>query len=531
VIFGIELYAPPGALEALRREAQVARVDIHDRDAGAGRRVPEPAVPPSLEWRPAPAPELMAAGSSALRDRMRAAGIIAREQCDAHPRPPSPPHDTLRPPAGDRPPLSTIPPRVFPVYALGGTAYGSFRPGEPVELVAWLESRAAVDSTELVLVLPELADARASGWGATYARRPTGERYPALDSILTRTEPGIRHRLQSLVTFHAPGWYHVSMVARARSRPVPPEPLPTADEAFHSFWIWIAAEGGHRAPEMDLTRIPLGAESGTGPIRPSLRGRPGPAPAGTTRAGLEGTVRDAAGRPVDGAHVTVRAWMGTCPGRDAAEAATRTGADGRWRVELGAEWPESFLACVAVHVDPPVGLDAATHSARTELRFLRERVETGQLDVVLDPAPLRPVPPPPMPAGVAVAPAPVRAYSHIVATQRADVTGDGRSDTIELSADAEVDRSGRPIWDHGHRWRLIVRTAVGDFLLLDEFLPHAMAELRVGRRAVDEPGAPPAVAVTWRMRGGGGGLRFRFDADVRRFAIESRHGMELADPR
>lgn len=99
----------------------------------------------------------------------------------------------------------------------------------------------------------------------------------------------------------------------------------------------------------------------------------------------------------------------------------------------------------------------------------------------------------------------------VVDSARADVTGDGSPDRVELSADVEVDGAGRLVWDHGHRWRLVVHTADGSYVLLrDEFVPSGMLSIRVEDDQADGPHARPSIVVDERGRFRTRLVRFRY---------------------
>lgn len=527
VIYAVQVLLRPDALSALAAEPVVRSVEpAFIRDDGLVL-VPAPLPLPQHEISRAVVTEgLKGLDAAGLMEQMRLAGAAPRPDCDPRGYPP-PPTERDTSAVEDRP-TSTIPPAVHPVFTIRGTALGTLRPGEAVDIVARVEADAVVDTAVFLVTLPELANARRTGWDAAYEPLGIGVPYPSLDSIVGRMAPGAPLLLRRRVTFHAPGYYLVSMVVRARTRPITDRRLPTVDEAYHSFLIRIDEEGGFVASELDQTRYPVGSDNQGGPVRMTEhraperelieRARTQPA----TRATLRGTVRTPDGRPVADVRITGRAYMQGCPGRAAAETVTRTGADGRYTLELKA-WPaESFIACVAIHADPPASTGLASQSVRTELRFLRNPDEPHELDIVLqssspmiDPAAALPLPEP-VPAR-ASAPA----YSAVVQTLEVDVTGDGATDRIELSADAELNARGDPIFEHGHRWRVIVRSAAGVFPLYDDFVPGGDVRVRIETRAIDEPDAPPTIVIAWRSRESWGERRLRYHAAIGAFGAEA----------
>jgi hypothetical protein len=538
VVSGVHVVVPAARLAGLAREPAVARVDTATAASAAldpRARLPVPRPPEAAALHDLPA-DLRALGAEGLLRRIRAAAAEPRECPPGPPRPPGPPGaprvDTLPAPRpGELPP--TIPPRVHPAFRAAVRAVGALRPGEPVELLVRVDADAVVDTAVLTVVLPELADAWAAagagGGEALLDRRATGERYPALDSVAGPIRPETPLLLRRRVTFPAPGWYQVSAVVRARTRPVPPVPLPTVDEAFAGLWIWIDEEGGFTAAAMDPTRYPPGSASGAGPVRPARRDRMAALldsarmhPA--TRAAIAGTVRGPDGAPVAGARVTAHAYVEHCPGRAAGPAArARTDADGRFTLELGA-WPEeSFLACVAVHADPPPGTRLRSRSLRAELRFLRHPGAPAALDLGLSAATddVPPLPPWPSPVAAAAAGA-APAYAHVEAVLRADVTGDGADDVVELSANAEVTPRGEPIWEHAHRWRVVVRSGCGAaFVVFEEFVPAGEVRVRLDPGGGHPAGTPAALVVAWRSREEWGERRLRYDAASGAFVTES----------
>ena len=527
VIFAVEVLIAPGEVASLAAADGVSAVEPALMFDDARGIVPVPqALPVHDVAAPVISEELRRLSPDALIERMRAVGTAPRDCERRFPPPPSvATPDTIAP---EERPLPTIPPAVHPVFRIAGGALGTLRPNEPVDIVARVEADAVVDTMEFLITLPELADARRAGWGATYDRLGIGVPYPPLDHVTGRMEPGTPLLLRRRVIFRAPGYYMVSMVVRARTRPVTEQRLPTVDEAFHSFMIWIDEDGGFAATDVDPTRYPIGSETQGGPVRmpPARaeervlieRARTDP----VTHATVGGTVRSPDGRPVSGIRITGRAFMERCPGRGVAEAVMRTTTAGRYTLELPA-WPaESFIACVAIHADPPVGSGFAPKSLQTEVRFLRSPGAPHEIDLTLEPA--APVHDParalPLPDAVRVV-ADAAAYSAITRTLSVDVTGDGRVDRVELSADAGLNARGEPIFEDGHRWRVIVRTAAGAFPLSDDFVPSGDVRIRTESRPIDEPDAPPAIVIAWRSRESWGERRVRYDEETRTFVTES----------
>ena len=74
---------------------------------------------------------------------------------------------------------------------------------------------------------------------------------------------------------------------------------------------------------------------------------------------------------------------------------------------------------------------------------------------------------------------------------RADLDGDGRSETVAIASDVTVGNDGRPLWEDGHRWAVYVEAETGRrTLLYSAFVPNGHAEAAIlepdqeGRRDV-----------------------------------------------
>ena len=77
------------------------------------------------------------------------------------------------------------------------------------------------------------------------------------------------------------------------------------------------------------------------------------------------------------------------------------------------------------------------------------------------------------------------------------------------------------MFEDGHRWRVIVRTAAGAFPLSDAFVPAGDVRVHTESRPIDVRGAPPAIVIAWRSRESWGERRVRFDAATHAFVTES----------
>lgn len=71
--------------------------------------------------------------------------------------------------------------------------------------------------------------------------------------------------------------------------------------------------------------------------------------------------------------------------------------------------------------------------------------------------------------------------------QRADLNGDGEHETVVLAADVDVDARGRPLWEDGHRWAVLVEHPAGapPTLLYAAFVPHGTVTAAVGATSAE----------------------------------------------
>ncbi len=69
---------------------------------------------------------------------------------------------------------------------------------------------------------------------------------------------------------------------------------------------------------------------------------------------------------------------------------------------------------------------------------------------------------------------------------RADLDGDGDQETVILASDVTVQEStGRPIWEDGHRWAVLVEDDGEHTLLYGAFVPNGFVEAALGERESD----------------------------------------------
>lgn len=107
---------------------------------------------------------------------------------------------------------------------------------------------------------------------------------------------------------------------------------------------------------------------------------------------------------------------------------------------------------------------------------------------------------------------PAGAYT-LLDSATVDLDGDGTPERVELSASVEVDGEGRPLWEDGHRWLVLVRDGEAAYPLLEEFVPWGGAAFWV---LESDTGGPPAILVETRSRFsdrvGIAAASFRYDA-------------------
>jgi hypothetical protein len=81
-----------------------------------------------------------------------------------------------------------------------------------------------------------------------------------------------------------------------------------------------------------------------------------------------------------------------------------------------------------------------------------------------------------LPVGVRLTVEEVSAWAHQHQLS-ADLDGDGVDETITLAADVEV--AGRPLWEDGHRWALLIGDAGRQTLAYSAFVPQGFVEAAV----------------------------------------------------
>ncbi|HET6361107.1 MAG TPA: hypothetical protein VFH11_03520 [Gemmatimonadota bacterium] len=59
-----------------------------------------------------------------------------------------------------------------------------------------------------------------------------------------------------------------------------------------------------------------------------------------------------------------------------------------------------------------------------------------------------------------------------IASARAELDGDEGLEAVEFLVDVELGTDGKPLWEDGHRWVVLVRDGAGEDRLVDEFVPQ-----------------------------------------------------------
>lgn len=95
----------------------------------------------------------------------------------------------------------------------------------------------------------------------------------------------------------------------------------------------------------------------------------------------------------------------------------------------------------------------------------------------------------------------------------ADLDGDGSAERIVIASDVTADAAGRPLWEDGHRWGVVVEPAGRQrTLLYGAFVPNGFAEAAVlsagedGRRLLLVQERSPAQLRSFTIEYGGPGV-------------------------
>jgi hypothetical protein len=63
----------------------------------------------------------------------------------------------------------------------------------------------------------------------------------------------------------------------------------------------------------------------------------------------------------------------------------------------------------------------------------------------------------------------------------ADLDGDRQPETVVLAADVHLSDSGRPLWEDGHRWGLVIVDGTDSTLVYSAFVPRGFVETAILR--------------------------------------------------
>jgi hypothetical protein len=89
-----------------------------------------------------------------------------------------------------------------------------------------------------------------------------------------------------------------------------------------------------------------------------------------------------------------------------------------------------------------------------------------------------------------VGPGPVPEYARTRLDSAAvDVDGDGTEERVELYAEVELDRAGRPMWDDGQRWALVVRRGQATYPVFAGFVQLGTLQFAAVERAEGDAAA------------------------------------------
>jgi hypothetical protein len=177
-------------------------------------------------------------------------------------------------------------PRAVARFGVEVRANGSFRPGQPIQIVLNARGNLRTTDAEVRLVLPEAAALRGGG-GRMHMH--VGD-VPVPD-LLERVAMG---RGQSLtrtanVTFSSPGYYQVIATVQQRSAgqadEQDPTGVPSSNIEHDVIWLWVAESGGAATDDFEPARIPRGMHVVPGPLTPETEPRPGAGDRATGPAG------------------------------------------------------------------------------------------------------------------------------------------------------------------------------------------------------------------------------------------------------
>lgn len=164
-----------------------------------------------------------------------------------------------------------------PRFSSALTAHGSFKPGEPIEIIATGNANLSTRDVEFRVVLPEVAAASEAGWETPFSV-PLGKSIrPHLDRRLAMPKGGaIQERVT--VTIPRAGYYRVVVSVMQKSdEPMFQAGMPIQNVAHVEGWLWIAPTGGRYTTEFDASLFPDSVIHMPGPLRaPSRRSAKSP---------------------------------------------------------------------------------------------------------------------------------------------------------------------------------------------------------------------------------------------------------------
>lgn len=149
-------------------------------------------------------------------------------------------------------------------FAVRVQAAGSFRPGQPIQIVAAVRANLDTDDAEFSLRLPEVAAARQSRWDAVDL--PLGVPVPAAAAWRRRMTRGQEMRHTTTVTIPEPGYYMVVATAAAESGGFAENGSWVQEVAHQELWLWISEDGGRVTETFDPGVFPAGARRQPGPL-------------------------------------------------------------------------------------------------------------------------------------------------------------------------------------------------------------------------------------------------------------------------
>jgi len=122
---------------------------------------------------------------------------------------------------------------------------GSYRPGEPIQIIAKVQGNLATELARIAIALPELAAAQFRG------QIPNGTRLPTVLSVDRGIGKGAVIVEKTTIRIPEPGYYRIAVFANPiRSAPVE-RGLNVQDAAFEEIWVYIDDVRGRATQRMD----------------------------------------------------------------------------------------------------------------------------------------------------------------------------------------------------------------------------------------------------------------------------------------